>query len=118
MERTLLSAGFDFARYRYPYRFSEVENKIAPHGKLIMSLTVVVSLPIPGSLKTHLGTNLHRGTDPMTPHECVLRVSGCVAGTLPFFVVEKITPKGEEVVRRQFLLQEIHHGILGSRAPL
>src|ERR1700720_365369 len=83
-----------------------------------MSLTVVVSLPVPGSLETHLGTNLHCGADPMTPHDCVLRVSGRVARTLPFFVVEKISSKGEEVMRRQFLLQEIHHGILGSRAPL
>src|SRR5579862_6243088 len=54
----------------------------------------------------------------MTPGDGVLRVSGRIARALAFLVIEKVTAKRNEVMQRQFLLQEIDHRIFGSSAAL
>src|SRR5579863_2360515 len=49
----------------------------------------------------------------MTPRDGVLRVASRVTCALAFLVVQKI---GQEVVRRDFLLQEVDDGVFGSGA--
>jgi hypothetical protein len=51
---------------------SKVENQVARHCKLIMPLTVVICLVIPGALETQFRTQLDRCADPMAPHDRVL----------------------------------------------
>src|SRR5580698_6086067 len=77
---------------------SKVVNQIAGHGKLILPTAIVVRLLIPGTLETDLGSNLNRRTDPMAPHDRVLRVFGRVTGALAFLVVEEVAAEREKVM--------------------
>src|SRR5579864_8064459 len=63
--RTSIKLGADLMR-------SEMEDQISCDRKLILAVSIVVSLPVPGALKAYLRPDLDRRANPVTPGESVL----------------------------------------------
>src|ERR1700760_3254141 len=100
--------------FRGPPGQSVSPNQVHREGELVLFGTVVIRRAIIGMLEAELGTDRDDVGNPMSKGDAVLGVERLVAGPLATEVIEKIVADRDIVALREFLLQVVHSGPLGS----
>src|SRR5437879_5223323 len=88
-------------------RCLELENNVHEERELAALSATVVCRHIISVLKPDFRTKEHRGSNPVSPHQGMLRIFGLEASPLAFLIIEKIGADGNKVLFGELPLQVV-----------